>query len=73
VVQAYGDSEELTRATQQVERARNAHAQQVVGKSIETSRAALLANDVTGAMTALRSVGEMVEGGYPFDSGSVYL
>jgi serine/threonine-protein kinase len=61
VVQAYGDSEELARATQQVEQARSAHAQQVVGKSIETSRAALLANDVTGAVAALRAAGEMVE------------
>jgi len=61
VVQAYGDSEELIRATQQVERARSAHAQKVVGKSIETSRAALLANDVTGALAALRAAGEMLE------------
>jgi serine/threonine protein kinase len=61
VVRAYGESEELTRATQQVQAARSAYAQEVITRSIETSRAALLKNDVAGAMDALRSANEMVE------------
>ena len=61
VVRAYGESEELTQAAQQVQQARTAYAQQVVGKSIETSRAALLASDVQGALAALRGANEMVE------------
>ncbi|SEG46529.1 Serine/threonine protein kinase [Bryocella elongata] len=61
VVLAYGESDELTKAAEAVKRARVAHAQKVVTQSIETSRAALLAGDVNGAMTALRSANEMVE------------
>jgi tRNA A-37 threonylcarbamoyl transferase component Bud32/tetratricopeptide (TPR) repeat protein len=61
VVRAYGESDELTRATEQVKAVRALYAQQVITKSIETSRAALLANDVPGAMAALRAANEMVE------------
>src|SRR5665213_2471749 len=61
VVRAYGESDELTRATEQIKAARAAYAQAVVSRSIETSRAALLNNDVPGAMDALRAANEMVE------------
>jgi hypothetical protein len=61
VVRAYGESDELTRATEQVKAVRALYAQQVITRSIETSRAALLANDVPGAMAALRTANEMVE------------
>src|SRR5665213_2234358 len=61
VVRAYGESDELTRATEQIKAARAAYAQAVVSRSIETSRAALLKNDVPGAMDALRAANEMVE------------
>ncbi|HEY5329698.1 MAG TPA: protein kinase [Acidobacteriaceae bacterium] len=61
VVRAYGESDELTRATEQIKTARAAYAQAVVSRSIETSRAALLKNDVPGAMDALRAANEMVE------------
>ena len=61
VVRAYGESDELTSATEAIKAARAAHAQEVVSRSIETSRAALLSNDVPGAMAALRAANEMVE------------
>ena len=61
VARAYGESDEINRATQQVLAIRIAYAQQVVGRSIETSRAALLKNDVPGALAALREANEMVE------------
>ena len=61
VVLAYGESDELTRASERVKSARTVSAQEVVGKSIETSRAALLAGDVEGALAALRTANEMVE------------
>jgi tetratricopeptide (TPR) repeat protein/predicted Ser/Thr protein kinase len=60
VVHAYGESAELTREIQQVESARTAYAQDVVGKSIEAARAALLKNDADGALTALKGASEMV-------------
>ncbi len=61
VVRAYGESDELHRATEELKAVRAAHAQKVVSQSIETSRAALLSNDVPGAMAALRAANEMVE------------
>ena len=61
VVRAYGESAELTTANEQLKQIRSAHAQQVVSKSIETSRAALLNNDVDGALAALREANEMLE------------
>lgn len=61
VVRAYGESPELARVTQFVKDARGTHAQEVVSKSIETSRAALLANDVAGSLAALKTANEWVE------------
>ena len=61
VVRAYGDSPELTTASDQLKQIRAAHANQVVAQSIETSRAALLKNDVDGALAALREANEMLE------------
>jgi tetratricopeptide (TPR) repeat protein/predicted Ser/Thr protein kinase len=61
VAGAYGESEELTRATQQVHKARSAHAQQVVSRAIEASRTAILARDIPGTLAALRTANEMLE------------
>jgi tetratricopeptide (TPR) repeat protein/predicted Ser/Thr protein kinase len=61
VVHAYGDSAELTGEMQQVEAARASYATDVVGKSIEAARAALLKNDADGALSALKSASEMME------------
>ncbi|WP_263352366.1 protein kinase domain-containing protein [Acidicapsa acidisoli] len=61
VVHAYGDSAELTREIQQVEAARAAYATEIVGKSIEAARAALLKSDADGALTALKSASAMME------------
>jgi len=44
-VRAYGESAELTGALQEVQSGRSAYADEVVGKSIESARAALLKND----------------------------
>jgi len=61
IVRAYGESEELAKATQQTKAARSAHAQLIVGRSIEKSRAALLKNDMYDALSALREANEMIE------------
>jgi len=61
VLRAYGESAELTRAIQEVETERSSHAQEVVGKSIESARAALLNNDAQGALTALKSATPWLE------------
>jgi serine/threonine-protein kinase len=61
VVRAYGESDELAQTDKGVKQARSAHAQKVVAQSIESSRAALLAGDVKGALGALRMANEMVE------------
>jgi hypothetical protein len=61
VVRAYGDSAELTGEIRQVEAARASYATEMVGKSIEAARAALLKNDADGALTALKSTSEMME------------
>ncbi len=60
VVRAYGDSAELTAAIQQVEADRASFAQEVVGKSIEAARAALLKNDPQGAQAALKGATELL-------------
>jgi serine/threonine-protein kinase len=61
VLRAYGESAELTRAIQEVQTARSAFAQDIVGKSIETARAALLKNDAQGALAALKSATQWME------------
>jgi serine/threonine-protein kinase len=61
VVLAYGESAELNGEIQQVEAARAAYATDVVGKSIEAARAALLKNDADGALTALKGSSELME------------
>ncbi len=61
VVRAYGESAELTGAIHAVQSDRSAHAQEVVGKSIESARAALLKNDPPGALTALKSATQWME------------
>ncbi len=55
VARAYGESAELTQETQAIEAKRSSHAQEVVGQSVESARAALLKNDPQGALTALKS------------------
>lgn len=61
VVRAYGESAELTGAIQAVQSDRSAHAQEIVGKSIESARAALLKNDPQGALAALKSATPWME------------
>jgi len=61
IARAYGESDELTQADKAIRTARSGHAQQVVGRSIEISRAALLNNNVPAALDALREAGPMVE------------
>jgi serine/threonine-protein kinase len=61
VARAYGESAELTRAMQEVQDARSSHAQEIVGKSIESARAALLKNDPHGALAALKGATQVLE------------
>ena len=61
VVLAYGESAEMTGEVQRIEAARAAFATEVVSRSIEAARAALLKNDADGALTALKGSGEMME------------
>jgi eukaryotic-like serine/threonine-protein kinase len=61
VVHAYGDSPELTQEMQRVEAARSSFATDVLSRSIDVARAALLKNDADGALTALKGASEMVE------------
>jgi serine/threonine-protein kinase len=61
VARAYGDSAELTRATQEIQNERAAHAEEIVGQSIESARAALLKNDAQGALTALKGATQWME------------
>ena len=61
VAHAYGDSTDLMREIQQLQAARTAYATEVVGKSIEAARAALLKNDADAALTALKAASEMME------------
>jgi serine/threonine-protein kinase len=55
VVNAYGESAEITSAIHEVEQQRAAHAAEVVGKSIESAQAALLKKDAQGALEALKT------------------
>ena len=55
VARAYGDSPELTQEVHELEAKRSSHAQEVVGQSVESARAALLKNDPQGALTALKN------------------
>ena len=61
VLRAYGESAELTGAIQEVQSERSAYAQEIVGKSIESARAALLKNDPQGALAALKSATQWME------------
>jgi serine/threonine-protein kinase len=61
VLRAYGESGELTRAMQEIEVERSSYAQEVVAKSIESARAALLKSDAQGALAALKSATKMME------------
>jgi predicted Ser/Thr protein kinase len=61
VVRAYGESAELTGAIQEVQSGRSAYADEVVGKSIESARAALLKNDPQGALAALKGATQWME------------
>jgi tetratricopeptide (TPR) repeat protein/predicted Ser/Thr protein kinase len=61
VLRAYGESAELTSATQEVQNERSAYAEEVVGKSIESARAALLKNDPQGALAALKGATQWME------------
>jgi serine/threonine protein kinase len=61
VLNAYGESAEVTSALQDFERQRAAHAGQVVGQSIEDAQAALLKKDPQGALEALKSATPLLE------------
>ncbi|MGA9671368.1 MAG: PEGA domain-containing protein, partial [Terracidiphilus sp.] len=61
VLRAYGESAELAAATQEVEKERSAHAHEIVEKSIESARAALLKNDPQGALAALKGSTQWME------------
>jgi serine/threonine-protein kinase len=61
VLRAYGESAELTSAIEEVQSERSAYAQEIVGKSIESARAALLKNDSQGALAALKSAAQWME------------
>ena len=61
VLRAYGESPELTAATEQFQARRASIAQEEVGKAIETARAALLKNEPEAALTALKASMAMVE------------
>jgi serine/threonine-protein kinase len=61
VLHAYGESAELTRAIQKLQAERSSYAQEVVTKSIESARAALLKNDPQGALAALKGATQWME------------
>jgi serine/threonine-protein kinase len=61
VENAFGESPELTQAMRQLETERAAHAQEVVGNSIDAARAALLQSDPQGALAAMKSATKLVE------------
>lgn len=61
VQRAYGESAEITGAIGEIESRRAQFANESVARSVETARAALLANDVQAAVQALRGSAEMVE------------
>jgi hypothetical protein len=61
VIRAYGESAELAGAIQEVQNERAAYANEIVGKSIESARAALLKNDPQGALAALKGATQWME------------
>ena len=61
VVRAYGESTELAGTLQEVQSGRSAYADEVVGKSIESARAALLKNDPQAALAALKGATQWME------------
>jgi len=61
VVQAYGDSFELNHEVQRLQTERGGFAQEVVGKSIDAARAALLRSEPEAALAALKGSAEWVE------------
>jgi eukaryotic-like serine/threonine-protein kinase len=61
VAQAYGDSVELNQEAHRLQAERTGFAQEVVGKSIDAARAALLRNEPEAALAALKGSAEWVE------------
>ena len=61
VAQAYGDSVELNQEAYRLQTERTGFAQDVVGKSIDAARAALLRNEPETALAALKGSAEWVE------------
>jgi serine/threonine-protein kinase len=61
VVNAYGESTELSSAVQEVESKRATHAGEAVGNSIETARSALLKSDPQAALEALKTATPFLE------------
>ncbi|MBV8451874.1 MAG: PEGA domain-containing protein, partial [Deltaproteobacteria bacterium] len=61
VRRAYGDSEEISHVIADYEARRTVIANEHVGKSVETARAAMLANDVPAALKELQATAELVE------------
>ncbi len=61
VVKVYGESPELAREFDELQRARTSVAKERVGKSIQIARQAFLKNDASGALEVLNSVAESVE------------
>jgi len=61
VAQAYGDSPELSREVQRLHGERTAVAQELVGRSIEGARAALLKSEPETALAALKEAADWVE------------
>jgi serine/threonine-protein kinase len=61
VVNAYGESAEITTAMQDVERQRSTHAAEVIRQSIESARSALLKKDPSGALEVLKTAAPFLE------------
>ena len=61
VLSAYGESPELSRAIRDLQAERSLYAQEVVGQSIESARAALLKNDPQAALACLKSATQWME------------
>ncbi len=61
VSQAYGEAPELAGAIHEIEQKRSAYARDVVGKSVESARAALLKKDPMGALESLKNSTAMLE------------
>ncbi len=61
VLNAYGESSEVTSAVHEVEQQRSVHAGQVVARSIEDAQAALLKKDPQGALEALKTATKFLE------------